>query len=84
MSLLGAIGAIGMVRGVGFVGTIVGTRSPAALLLPYLALALALGLGAWGISRGLIIEPPAFIGDAVSALVERFTPRNAGAREAAP
>ncbi len=49
MSLLGAIGAICLVRGAGFVGTIVGTRSPAALLLPYLALALALGLGAWGI-----------------------------------
>ncbi len=83
MSLLGAIGALSLVRGAGFIGTILGTRSPVALLLPYLALAIALGLGAWGISRGLIIEPPAFISDAVSALVERFTRRDSEAAEAA-
>ena len=35
------------------------------------ALTAALAFGYWGISRGLIIEPPAFIVDAVTAFVER-------------
>ena len=75
LSLLSAIGAVALLRGMGFVGMLAGTRVPAALLVPYVALGGALALGYWGISRGLIIEPPAFIVDAVTAFVERMSAR---------
>jgi lipopolysaccharide export system permease protein len=77
LSLLSAIGAVAILRGLGFVGLLAGTRVPAALLIPYVALAAALAFGYWGISRGVIIEPPAFIVDAVTAFVERVAGRAA-------
>jgi lipopolysaccharide export system permease protein len=75
VSLLSAIGAVTLLRGLGFVGTLAGTRSPAALFIPYLALTAALAFGYWGISRGVIIEPPAFIVDAVTRFMERMSER---------
>jgi lipopolysaccharide export system permease protein len=77
LSLLSAIGAVVILRGLGFVGMLVGTRTPAALAIPYVALAAALALGYWGISRGVIIEPPAFIADGITRFVERMTERAA-------
>ena len=41
------------------------------------ALTAALLLGYRGISRGLIIEPPAFIADGVTAFMERVAARTA-------
>jgi lipopolysaccharide export system permease protein len=72
LSLMSAIGAVVILRGSGFVGMLAGTRVPAALVVPYAALITALGLGYWGISRGVIIEPPAFIVDAVTKITERL------------
>jgi lipopolysaccharide export system permease protein len=77
LSLLSAIGAVVILRGSGFVGLLAGTRVPAALLIPYAALTTALVFGYWGISRGVIIEPPAFIVDAVTAFMERVAERTA-------
>jgi hypothetical protein len=37
----------------------------------------ALAFGYWGISRGLIIEPPAFIVDGISGFMERMAERSA-------
>jgi hypothetical protein len=54
-----------------------GTRVPAALLIPYVALIAALAFGYWGISRGVIIEPPAFIVDAITGFMERMSERSA-------
>jgi lipopolysaccharide export system permease protein len=79
MSLVAAISLIAALRGIGFIGTISGAKSPAFLLLPYLALATAMLLGYWGISRGLIIEPPAFLTNAVTAVVEGLSRRTAPA-----
>jgi lipopolysaccharide export system permease protein len=76
-SLLSAIAAVTILRGSGFVGLLAGTRVSAALLIPYATVAAALAFGYWGISRGVIIEPPAFIVDAVSAFMERMTERTA-------
>ena len=45
--------------------------------LPYLALAAAFLLGYWGISRGLIIEPPAVITDTIAILTARLAGRGA-------
>jgi lipopolysaccharide export system permease protein len=75
VSLLSAIGVVALLRGLGFVGTLAGTRTPAALLIPYLTLAAAAAFGCWGISRGAIIEPPAFIVDAISGFMERMSER---------
>src|SRR5262249_50170662 len=79
MSFVGAVMACSVLRGVGFVGTLLGTQRPITLLIPYVALAVACGLGMWGIARGIIIEPPAFISKAVNALVEGVGRRTAAA-----
>ena len=71
-SLLGAIGVISLLRGLGFVGTIAGVRTPAAMALPYLGLLAAFVLGYFTISRGVIIEPPAFVNNAISAMLDRI------------
>jgi lipopolysaccharide export system permease protein len=75
MSLMGAIGVVAALRGLGFVGMIAGVHTPIALLLPYLALAATFVLGYLAISRGVIIEPPAFISNAITAVMERITQR---------
>jgi lipopolysaccharide export system permease protein len=77
LSILFAIGAVVVLRGLGFVGMLAGTRVPAALLVPYAALLTALGFGYWGISRGVIIEPPAVLVDAVNRLIERVAESSA-------
>jgi lipopolysaccharide export system permease protein len=77
LSLLSAIGAVVILRGLGFVGMLAGARVPAALAVPYVGLLAVVALGYWGISRGIIIEPPAFIADAVTRFVERMSERTA-------
>jgi lipopolysaccharide export system permease protein len=75
MSLMGAISVVAALRGLGFVGMIAGVHTPIALLLPYLALVATFVLGYLAISRGVIIEPPAFISNAITAVMERITQR---------
>jgi lipopolysaccharide export system permease protein len=77
LSLLSAIAAVAVLRGLGFVGLLAGTRVPALLLVPYVGMLAALAFGYWEISRGAIIEPPAFIVDAVTAFMERMSTRTA-------
>jgi lipopolysaccharide export system permease protein len=77
LSLLFAIGAVVTLRALGFVGMLAGARVPVALVIPYAALLTALGFGYWGISRGVIIEPPAFITDAITGFMERMAERSA-------
>jgi lipopolysaccharide export system permease protein len=79
LSLLGAIGAVALVRFVGFATTVVAVNTPAIIVLHYLVLAAAAGLSIWAIGRGIIIEPPAFVTNTLSALQERFAPRAATA-----
>ena len=68
VSLISALAVVAAVRGVGFIGAISGESEPSALLLPYVALFAASGLGGWGIARAVIIEPPAFITNVLNAL----------------
>jgi lipopolysaccharide export system permease protein len=75
MSLMGAIGAVAALRGLGFVGMIAGVHAPIALALPYLALLTTFVLGYFAISRSIIIEPPAFIAQAITSLMERIAQR---------
>ena len=75
MSLVGAIVAIFLLRLIGFASVIFGSSVPAALFAQYVALAVALGLGLLAISRGIVIEPPAFLSNALGAINERVTRR---------
>lgn len=75
LSMLGALGGVGLLRLIGFVSTVVGATVPWMLSLQYLALAGALASGIFVIRRGLIIEPPAFIVNSIAALTERIARR---------
>jgi lipopolysaccharide export system permease protein len=77
MSIVGAICGVGALRLIGFASTIVGVNQPLALGAQYLAILATFVLGAFTISRGLIIEPPAFVTNAITALTERLTWRTA-------
>jgi lipopolysaccharide export system permease protein len=68
VSLISALAVVAALRGLGFVGAIFGEGEPNALLLPYAALVSVSLLGAWGIARAVIIEPPAFITNFLNAL----------------
>ena len=82
MSFVSAILAVAALRGIGFVGTLSGVHTPIPLVTPYLALIATFALGYWGIARGLIIEPPAFISDAISAAIEGLGRRTGAAADA--
>jgi lipopolysaccharide export system permease protein len=77
-SLFGAIGVSSALRMMGFFGIIGGVHSPIALLLPYLALAATFALGYFAISRGVIIEPPPLVANAITAITERIVRRTGG------
>jgi lipopolysaccharide export system permease protein len=81
MSLVSAIAVVGLVRGLGFVGTISGAQSSLALVVPYVGLAVAFILGGWAMTRGVVIEPPAFINNLTNALIEGVKRRTATAAE---
>jgi lipopolysaccharide export system permease protein len=72
-SLLSAIGAVVLLRGLGFVGTLAGTHTAAALLLPYAALMTTFAFGCWGISRGASLELPVALVDAIAGFVIRMS-----------
>src|SRR6516162_8175951 len=75
MSLMGTISVVAALRGLGFVGMIAGVHTPIVPALPYLALTAAFVLGYIAISRGVIIEPPAFVANAITAIMERIAQR---------
>jgi lipopolysaccharide export system permease protein len=75
MSLVSAIAAVAALRFAGFASMVFGIKFPPALAIQYVALLFALGLGLSAISRGVIIEPPRFISNAVSMITERLTRR---------
>lgn len=79
MSLLGAVAWVGLLRLVGFASTVFGTQVPAMLFVQYIAMALTFGVGLWVISRGLVLEPPAFLTNAINAVTERLARRLAPA-----
>ena len=79
LSLFATIGVVALLRFLGFATTVIAVNNPAIILVHYLVLVTAAGLSIWAISRGIIIEPPAFITNAFTALQERFAPRPATA-----
>jgi lipopolysaccharide export system permease protein len=77
-SMVGLALAVLGVRLTGFASTAFGVNFPFALTWQYAAVAGALVFGCYAISRGLIIEPPAFLFNAVNAGADWFL-RRAGA-----
>jgi hypothetical protein len=72
---LGAIAGVALLRAVGFVGTVMGVHMPMTLALGYIGIFATLGLGYFAISRGVIIEPPAFLVNFANTLAERWMRR---------
>ncbi len=75
MSMLGAIAWVALLRLIGFVSTVFGASIPWLLPLQYVAVAIAFGAGYFVIRRGVILEPPAFVSDGITALTERIVKR---------
>ncbi|MEX0751945.1 MAG: LPS export ABC transporter permease LptF [Xanthobacteraceae bacterium] len=74
LSLAGTAAAVITLRFLGFATTVVGVNLPVVIAFQYFVLATAITLSIWAIGRGIIIEPPAFVTNAVTALTERFAP----------
>lgn len=74
-SMLAVIGNVALVRLIGFVSTVVGVNYAPALALQYIAVFGAIAAGSYAISRGMIIEPPAFLTDTLTSAFERLAQR---------
>ncbi len=75
LSMVGAIGGVGLLRLCGFASTVFGATVPWMLSLQYVAIVVAFAFGLFVIRRGLILEPPAFIANWFAALTERLSQR---------
>ncbi|MGC1777221.1 MAG: LPS export ABC transporter permease LptF [Xanthobacteraceae bacterium] len=72
LALLGMIGAVSLLRLVGFVSVIVGVRVPAVLGVQYVALFGTIAAGLWQISRGQALEPAAAVSRLATTIGERI------------
>jgi lipopolysaccharide export system permease protein len=72
LALLAMIGAVSLLRLVGFLSVIVGVRVPSVLALQYVALFGSIGAGLWQISRGRAVEPAAAVSRLATAIGERL------------
>lgn len=75
LSMVGAVGGVGLLRLIGFMSTVFGATVPAMLVLQYVAVAAAIGGGLFVIRTGVILEPPAFLMNWIAALTERISQR---------
>jgi lipopolysaccharide export system permease protein len=72
LALLGMIGAVSLLRLIGFVSVIVGVKVPGVLAVQYIALFGTMAAGLWQISRGRAVEPAAAVSRFASAIGERI------------
>ena len=79
MSMVSAVGAVALLRIIGFVSMVLGINSPFTLSFQYVAILVATVLGLFAISRAEIIEPPAFMVRGITMVTERLTRRFATA-----
>jgi len=71
LALLGLVGAVSVLRLIGFLSVITGVRAPSVLALQYVALVGAIVAGCWQISRGQALEPTKAVSKLATALSER-------------
>jgi lipopolysaccharide export system permease protein len=72
LALLGLIGAVSLLRLIGFLSVIVGGHVPSAIAAQYVALLGSIAAGLWQISRGRAIEPAAAVSRFATAVSGRF------------
>jgi lipopolysaccharide export system permease protein len=72
LALLGLIGAVSLLRLIGFLSVIVSVHAPSAIAMQYVALLGSIAAGSWQISRGQAIEPGAAVSKIATAVSERF------------
>jgi lipopolysaccharide export system permease protein len=77
MSVIMTIVTVGGLRLIGFACNVIGTQSAVAFVVLYASLAIALVLGITAIARGVVLEPPAFLTQPITALFERLSRRMA-------
>lgn len=81
-ALGGTIFAVAGLRIVGFASIVASFNNPWAVVIPYTAIAATVGFGLYAISKGVIIETPTALTDAMNALGERiarrFAPKTSG------
>lgn len=73
LSMFMAIIAVAVLRLTGFASAVFGAKVPAALSIIYFGLGLAFAGGIFMISRGAILEPPAWILKAIEAVQSRLS-----------
>ena len=72
LALLGLIGAVSLLRLIGFLSVILGVHVPSVIAVQYVALLGSIAAGSWQISRGQAIEPAAAVSRIATAVTERF------------
>jgi lipopolysaccharide export system permease protein len=77
LSIAGAVGAMVLLRIIGFVSTVFGANVPILLSVQYIAVAGTIIVGLFVIVRGVVIEPPAFVAETFTKLADRFSRRYA-------
>jgi lipopolysaccharide export system permease protein len=75
LSMVAAIGGVGLLRLVGFASTVFGATVPWMLSLQYVAIVIAFAFGLFVIRRGLILEAPAFLANWLTFVTERISQR---------
>jgi lipopolysaccharide export system permease protein len=71
LSLLSVIGAVSLLRVVGFLSVIVGVSTPSVLAVQYVALIGSAVAGLWQVSRGQAFEPAAAVSKIATAIGDR-------------
>jgi lipopolysaccharide export system permease protein len=72
LAMFGLVGAVAVLRLIGFISVIVGVRVPSLLALQYIALLGALAIGLWQTSRGKAIEPAGVLSKIASVIGQRI------------
>ena len=75
MSLIMTIVLIGGLRMIGFACNVFASQSAWAVYILYASIILALGVGIYAITRGAVLEPPAFVIQPITNFFERLTRR---------
>ncbi len=72
LALFALVGAVSLLRLIGFLSVIVGVHVPSVLPAQFVALTGATAAGLWQVSRGKAIEPAAAVSRIASAVGDRF------------
>jgi lipopolysaccharide export system permease protein len=75
LSIIVAIVAAGSLRLIGFACNVFSGQSMIAILVLYASLIVAFALGVFAIARGAVIEPPTFLTQPITTLLERLSRR---------